>query len=319
MSTNFKKHLLSLTSSSSCEFIEEIQSLWGGYGNISRYKLVDSSLKTVVVKCISLLQPSIHPRGWNSDLSHSRKVKSYEIETEWYKSWANKCNNDCTVPLYLGSLSSENERWIVMEDIDFNYPSRKNELKLSEVRVCLKWLANFHGTFLNSKPKGLWEIGTYWNLSTRPEEFAKIESKELKSKAHLIDQKLNNCLYKTIVHGDAKLANFCFSKNGKKVAAVDFQYVGGGCGMKDVAYFIGSCLSEIECREYEKELLNFYFSELEKGIKTNVNFKELEYEWRGMYLLAVADFSRFLIGWMPEHNKLNNYSLGILKSVLDQF
>jgi Ser/Thr protein kinase RdoA (MazF antagonist) len=61
-------------------------------------------------------------------------------------------------------------------------------------------------------------------------------------KAAVIDQVLNNCSYQTIVHGDAKLANFCFSKEGA-VSAVDFQYVGGGCGMKDVAYFLGSCLT----------------------------------------------------------------------------
>jgi thiamine kinase-like enzyme len=65
----------------------------------------------------------------------------------------------------------------------------------------------------------------------------------LKEAAPVIDEKLNTCAYKTFVHGDAKLANFCFAPDGQ-VAGVDFQYVGGGCGMKDVAYFIGSCLNE---------------------------------------------------------------------------
>jgi len=48
------------------------------------------------------------------------------------------------------------------------------------------------------------------------------------------------------VHGDAKLANFCFSRDGKKVAAVDFQYVDGGCGMKDLSRIIvGSSIAVI--------------------------------------------------------------------------
>ena len=81
-------------------------------------------------------------------------------------------------------------------------------------------------------------MGTYWHLDTRPEEFEKIEHKQLKSKAHRIDEILKECEFQTIVHGDAKLANFCFSEHGEGVAAVDFQYVGRGCGMKDVTYFL---------------------------------------------------------------------------------
>jgi len=32
-----------------------------------------------------------------------------------------------------------------------------------------------------------------------------------------------------------------------EVALVDFQYVGGGVGVKGVAYFVGSCLLPREC------------------------------------------------------------------------
>ena len=48
------------------------------------------------------------------------------------------------------------------------------------------------------------------------------------------------------MHGDAKLANFLFTSDHSQVAGVDFQYVGGGCGMKDVAYLL-SCLDEDAC------------------------------------------------------------------------
>ena len=125
------------------------------------------------------------------------------------------------------------------------------------------------------------------------------------------------------MHGDAKLANFCFTEEGdaahaSDVAGVDFQYVGGSCGMKDVAYFLGSCLSGQELAQYEKELIAFYFMELRKAISTlgEVNFLELENEWRQMYPLACADFTRFLLGWMPSHQKINAYQLNLLASVL---
>ncbi len=317
MNTNFTDYLLKITQATQCQAIETIQSLWSGYGSIIRYRLEHALVDTVVVKFISLEPASVHPRGWNTDNSHNRKVKSYQVETHWYEHWSQLCTNDCKVPKLIGSFAEGNQQWIVLEDLNLNFPLRKNQLDLSEVKACLKWLANFHATFLNQKPTGLWEVGTYWHLATRPDEFTKIEHQALKAKAHLIDALLNQCKYQTLVHGDAKLANFCFSEEGQRVAAVDFQYVGGGCGIKDVAYFFGSCLSSAECELYQDELLDFYFSQLGQALAdAKVDFGALEQEWRTMYPIAWTDFTRFLMGWMPTHQKLNDYSIRLMNLVL---
>ena len=137
---------------------------------------------------------------------------------------------------------------------------------------------------------------------------------ELKKAAEAIDTTLNNCEYKTLVHGDAKLANFCFSELGE-VAGVDFQYVGGGCGMKDVAYFAGSCLSENECERLEEKILDTYFQYFNSGF--GEVHSELEQEWRSLYRVAWADFHRFLKGWSPGHWKINSYSERITKEVIE--
>lgn len=321
MNSNFRDYLLQTTESTKCEEVEVIQSLWSGYGKISRYQLDNTALSTVVVKHIALDISGEHPRGWNTTYSHNRKITSYKVETHWYKEWSQLCTQDCKVPTLIGSFSEGNDQWIILEDLNPTYPLRKQQLQLEEVKVCLTWLANFHSTFLHHKPVGLWEIGTYWHLDTRPDEFNTMKHQELKSKAHIIDELLNQCTYQTIVHGDAKLANFCFSKDEKKVAAVDFQYVGGGCGIKDVAYFLGSCLSSSECDVYQDELLDFYFSELEHSFNSknlHIDFKALENEWRKMYPIACTDFTRFLMGWMPTHQKVNTYSLTIMNSVLSE-
>ena len=317
MDTNFRKYLLEVTGASDCEEVEIIQTLWSGYGTISRFKLMDSRLETVVVKCISPNQSSQHPRGWDTETSHKRKVKSYQIETAWYQQLSKQCGEDSRIAKFIGAFSEEQNQWIILEDLSSNFPNVKQQINFSEVKVCLKWLANFHATYLGKKPEGLWEIGTYWNLETRPDEFEIIEHEELKGKAHQIDDLLNACKFQTIVHGDAKLANFCFSEDGSAVAAVDFQYVGGGCGMKDVAYFLGSSLSSSECELYEKDLLDFYFTELQKSIEqSNIEFKDLKSEWSLMYPIACADFTRFLLGWMPSHQKVNDYNRRIVKAVL---
>lgn len=319
MTTNFVQYLLKTTQASVCVETEIIQSLWSGYGNISRYQLEGGDLNTVVVKHIKLNESLSHPRGWNTNISHLRKVKSYEVETHWYEKWSHQCTDKSRIPRFLGSFAQGNEQWIILEDLDAYYPMRKRNLSLVEVKACLKWLGNFHATFMHQKPSGLWPIGTYWHLDTRPDEFEKIEHSLLKSKASTIDRLLNECRYQTIVHGDAKVANFCFSNDGLSIAAVDFQYVGGGCGMKDVAYFIGSCLGPDDCDRHQEELLDYYFGALSKGLEgVDIDIEALRQEWTTMFPFACADFTRFMLGWMPSHQKINHYSLKLMESVLSR-
>ena len=79
-----------------------------------------------------------HQRGWNTDFSHQRKFKSYEIETNWYEQWNKLTTTDCKTPEFLGSFKKGNEQWIILEDLDASYPIRKQELTFAEVKVCLK-------------------------------------------------------------------------------------------------------------------------------------------------------------------------------------
>jgi len=141
-----------------------------------------------------------------------------------------------------------------------------------------------------------------------------------------IDQRLRSARYQSFVHGDAKLANFCFSESGDleegvRVAAVDFQYVGGGCGMKDVAYFIGSCLYEADCERHESILLDYYFRQLKLSLKAHaiaVDTEAVEQEWRSLYPVAWTDFHRFVKGWSPGHWKIHGYSERIARQVVEQ-
>lgn len=301
--------------------LERVQDLWSGYGKIIRVGLKGAKYDSIIAKHIVLPNNNSHPRGWNTDFSHQRKIKSYQVETNWYKNYSKQTNLKCKVPNLIGYKIKEEEQLIVLEDLDvLGYSERRNQLKLSEVKLCLEWLANFHAKYLNVKPGGLWTVGSYWHLGTRPDEFDVMEDNELKRNAVLIDQRLNNTKYQTIIHGDAKVANFCFHESDNRVAAVDFQYIGGGCGMKDVAYLFSSCLTETECEIHEADLLGFYFSSLEKALdetdKTYI-FSDIKCEWMDLYSIAWADFIRFLMGWMPTHHKLNKYSKKQVEKALD--
>jgi hypothetical protein len=242
---------------------ERIQSLWSGYGEIYRIRLGDG---TAVVK-------SVHPPA-AAGTGHARKCRSYDVELAWYQRYTSPAR----IPRFIAG-TKEDGRWLfVLEDLDAaGFPRRRGPIE-----PCVEWLATFHRAFLGVAPAGLWPIGTYWHLATRQDELAAIDDPELRAAAPILDARLNEARHQTIVHGDAKLANFCFGNTG--VAAVDFQYVGGGCGVRDVAYLLCG-------RPDEARLLDRYFACLANTA--------VEREWRTLYPIAVADFYRFLAGWSP--------------------
>jgi hypothetical protein len=320
MNEHFQRIVLSATGASAVVESELIQSLWSGYGKIVRCGLEGSALDSVVVKHVHWPDAIHHPRGWNTNLSHERKVKSYQVETAFYDRWAARCGESCRVPKCFALETHGDEVFMVLEDLDASgFGARRSFVSDAELKACLSWLAHFHATFMGESPEGLWPIGTYWHLATRPDELDELDDPVLKKAAAPIDRRLNEARFQTLVHGDAKLANFCFSEDGKNVAAVDFQYIGGGCGMKDVAYFIGSCLDEDECEHREEELLDYYF----RALKVNrpvgaADFQALEKEWRALYPVAWTDFFRFLQGWSPGHWKINSYSQRLAREVLKE-
>ena len=313
MNEYFRSIILQRTGASSLFEKEVIQKLWSGYGKIMRVGLENASVNSVVIKHVQMPIYKDHPRGWNTDIGHQRKVKSYKVETSWYEQYSRY--STARLPECLAIETKDEEVLMVMEDLDeAGYHLRKHVVTWEEIAECLAWLAKFHASYLGKIPDGLWEVGTYWHLETRPQELGVLDDQRLKEAAPIIDKKLNTCAYKTFVHGDAKLANFCFAEDGQ-VAGLDFQYVGGGCGVKDVAYFIGSCLNETDCERLEAQILDTYFEHLKSEMKERN--EALEKEWRSLYRVAWADFHRFLKGWSPGHWKINSYSERITAEVIN--
>jgi hypothetical protein len=295
-----------------------VQSLWSGYGHILRVA-VEGAPSSVIVKRVRWPTAHQHPRGWATDRSHERKVKSYAVEASFYREVAALCDAACRVPQLLSSSSADDGVLLVLEDLDAaGFDGRRRNVTPTELRACLSWLAAFHATFLGHPPGDLWTTGTYWHLATRPDELAAIGDARLARAAPALDRRLSDARLQTLVHGDAKLANFCFAADGA-VAAVDFQYVGGGCGIKDVAYFLGSCLDEEACDAQEDELLAVYFDALRSAIaarRVDVDIETLVDEWRGLYPVAWTDFYRFLAGWSPGHWKVHAYTRRLAREVL---
>ncbi|MDT0595881.1 phosphotransferase [Glaciecola petra] len=344
MKFNVLHYLQDFYTDSKISKLEKVQSLWSDYGEIARYWVpsIDSS---IIVKVINIQQQNNHPRGWNTDISHQRKLSSYQNELNFYRHFSSISNSlissttinkqkvpICKVPTLIDSHTNEDSIFLILEDLDCRkYVVRHSIGNMQNAKIGLTWLAYFHAAFLQCGSSGknngkytdnkaisispdlslVWPHGNYWHLKTRPDEFTAMPEGELKNAAKHIDEKLRQTQYQCLLHGDAKLANFCFHKNNKNVAAVDFQYTGKGAGIIDVVYFLGSCFDDDDLSKNAAALLNFYFEQLASAIDDvlDTNQKQtLEKEWRDLYAFAWADFERFLQGWSPQHKKLTQYS-----------
>ena len=284
----------------------KLQTLWGGYGEIRRVILRGTATTSAVVKHV---EPKTPDAATPAELrSHRRKLRSYDVEKAFYARYAGRCGPGCRVarPLHLERTRDD---WLfVLEDLDAAGFERRAE-GAADLASCLLWLAAFHATFLGEAPSALWPVGTYWHLATRPDELAALESAPLRAHAASFDARLNAARFQTFVHGDAKLENFCLDTSGV-AAAVDFQYTGGGPGIKDVAYLI-SCLSPAECERSAERHLDVYFRALREALRPlrpDVDAGAVELEWRALYPVAWADFTRFLLGWAKGAYPFDAYS-----------
>ncbi|MCG9755651.1 aminoglycoside phosphotransferase family protein [Shewanella insulae] len=329
---NIEQFLCQTFSSKQAIKLARLQTLWSGYGEIARYEVQGLS-QPVIVKHIAPPSQSAHPYQWDSDLSHQRKMRSYQVELSWYKNFSGRCQPDLNLPALLAAHQNPDnqEMLLVLSDLDAaGFNLRHDSLTLPQLYAAIDWLASFHGQFAHevstdSPYKELWPIGTYWHLATRPEELAAMADSPLKQVAAEIDTRLNLARFQTLVHGDAKVANFCFhdaveTLGIKGIAALDFQYVGAGIGIKDFIYLLGSCLDEYELFQCYRPACEHYFKRLKAQLEqrwSSERVDELITEWRSLLPFAWADFERFLAGWQPLHHKRNAFSHQMTERALD--
>lgn len=272
-----------VTGARSARRLARIQSLWDGYGELLRVALDGGVAPTAVVKRVA---PPASESGTASD---ARKRRSYEVEARFYRCFAARCDDTCRVARLYGSRSEAGELWLVLEDLDAaGFVERHDPVGDHALDACLGWLAAFHARFLGDPCDELWPEGTYWHLATRLDELGTTQDRELRARAHELDAQLQSARYQTLLHGDAKEANFCFTHDARAVAAIDFQYAGRGCAMKDVAYLLHG---------YPDAHVDTYFRALRAALGARADADAIEREWRELFPIAQLDFRRFLAGW----------------------
>ncbi len=275
-----------------------IQSLWSGYGDLFRVVFDGGRVPGAVVKWA---RP---PADAADDASSRRKRRSFDVETAFYRALAPRCDDSCRVAELYGARGDDGtgEWLLVLEDLDASgFAMRSDEATGPALDAALRWLASFHARFLGEPLSGVWPTGSYWHLATRREELPAIVDPALRGAAAALAARLAAARFRTLLHGDAKDANFCYRAERTQAAAVDFQYPGHGAGIVDVAYLLYGRADE-PADGIDERALATYFAWLREAIDArgaSVDVVALEAEWRALYPIARLDFCRFLAGWRP--------------------
>jgi hypothetical protein len=296
-----------------------IQSLWAGYGSVSSVSICTASNETV-----SLIIKRVTPPSDGVGISHERKVKSYCAEAYFYQHLASQLSPysaSCVVPHSYSIQSKDGGFLFCMSDLRHDFSDSNGSLSIDHTKAALRWLAHFHATFWNNSSiptfnndndthtdlHGIWECGGYWHFETRQDEWQDISSssswKTLKQCAGVIDERMKqDDQFHTVCHGDFKSANILLDPDGTKCAAVDFQYVGGGYGMKDVVMLlVSSCSSgRGDTKRWESDMLQFYHETLTNALsqRPNQNTNMYSLEVATMHFeLCLLDYVRFMAGW----------------------
>ncbi len=287
--------------------VDELQPVWGGNGMVYRVELAGAAVDSVVVKQVAL------PAGTKrkkriKDPSLARTLASYDNELRFYQQYANDAGPALRLPRFYAGQATEDGWVFVLEDLaDAGFTLAKKSYSSNDVRGALSWLAQLHAEFLGHPGEGLHKAGSYWNLSARQSELQQMQHPKLRAAAAALDSAINRCRFKTLIHGDAKTDNFCFqvaagAEAPSEVVGLDFQYIGLGCGMKDVMCLLDSCLNPSELAVHAAEYLDYYFNRLHAALDSrgpSVDTADIEAEWRALYPVAWADYYRFLDGWAP--------------------
>jgi hypothetical protein len=293
----------------SVELSDELHKLWGDCGAVIKAE-VNEQLAVIKYSCIPTTIK--HPHISQTPFAKARKAKSYCVERSFYQRYV--CHLPCSTLTPELLLADQNgaENILVFKDFSVQGFHAVTEVDLDSLKQVIAWLARFHATFIwcDNEPEhiNLWQQGGYWHLATRPDEFENMAQSDIKFNATKLEDILVNQTFKTLIHGDAKLANFAI--NGHSVIGYDFQYVGKGVGLQDIMLLFTSVFDSEQLYLYEKPLLAFYFSELNSALENKFEQdmrSEIEHQWRRIWPVIWSDFYRFLLGWNPNHVKINHY------------
>lgn len=289
-----------------------VASLWAGYGEVERLEVQYASQRTVspdvtpATPPATLVMKTVSPPAVVSGpdlVGHARKIKSYQVEAEFYKHHARgliSAGLRIPTPIFIDAQPPASFTFILSDLAQGSFQPSRGNLSMAQLETALQWLACLHARYHgDSLPTDLWPVGGFWHLETRQDEMNNMDAEwaDLKSLAPSLDAYLRGLQvpfsadqesaqpefdvsqqgpssstsgpprHTTILHGDFKSENLMFgaAEDGSPAcAAYDFQYCGAGFGAKDVVYLLCSSTNDrLLSSSGEEKLLRHYHTALQ--------------------------------------------------------
>lgn len=246
---------------------------------------------------------------FSSDRSamRDRNVIAYNNEVKFYQTLADRSKVPSPVCYYANIDTKANNHLILLEDLAPAVSgSRILGCSGQQAESAVKHIAEFHASWWEkpSLNEIKWLPSPSRNIVLDPVERQSLYDQWWiaffnKAAHHLPDHLVNmgkflgkhqswieeyaaNATPRTLIHGDFSLENVLFSTNqgGSNITIIDWQSIGHGYGIFDVAYFLVEGLRTEDRRSFETDLLRGYHNLLCENGVVGYTFEQCMYDYR---------------------------------------
>lgn len=236
---------------------------------------------SVIAKC-----PATDP----STRAIAAALKCYTLELGWYRELTHSIDVACPQCLHLESATDDLDFVLLLEDLA---PARQGDqlagASIGQIEAALRQAARLHAPFWGdariSEFAWLQPSDSSSNMvrmllaplyAQFRERYASRLEPDILQMGDAFVARLDGYMNRppaanTVQHRDFRIDNLLFSPAGDHAHVVDWQTLGIGPGVLDVAYLIGTSIADAGVRaKEERRLLAFYTDELAAlGVETN--------------------------------------------------
>lgn len=253
--------------------------------------------KSIVAKC---------PASDDATRSIAQALNCYTLELGWYRELTHAIGVNCPQCLYQESSHDDLDFVLLLEDMA---PAKQGDqlagASIAQIEAALRQAARLHAPYwADSRVREIgWlqpkdSSGSMVRMLLPPlftqfrERYAQRLAPDILEMGATFVQRVDKYLdyvpaAATVQHRDFRIDNILFSPDDSEAHIVDWQTLGVGSGIADVAYLIGTSIADPKERAKQEQRLVDYYADQLIGLGVVPNTVQI---WREYKLYAFSGF-----------------------------